>query len=222
MRSRRLITNGVRTECVEIMDRIRMIHPAAWILGAIIAICTFAFVTELSTLVMIALALSVLMLTREYSVEYYRTVKILTIMGLPYMIIVVLIGHGFSFNLPAFYHSLTEWFRVLGLSLLILCFYYFSPADRIALWMFQRSPRLALLFALSSRSIPRLTERFQLTAEAFAFRGVRMNEGTLRSRAGNLYRVLRSTLLTTLDECEEVALSYQLRSFPSQPGELKR
>ncbi len=187
-------------------------HPGVMLVAVILLTIAISFVSSLWLLVLICGALTALLLRRGFLNECWSFLKVMLVLSLPYLLLITFVGGGFRITANELQRVSLELLRIVDVGLLLLAGVYLLPSDRILLWLFSVAPRAGLVLAVAFRAVPRLRERFVTTVEAFEYRGLTLSRGNLRERTATLFRIVRSVLLTTLDECAEVVVMCELRN----------
>jgi len=110
----------------------------------------------------------------------------------------------------------------MGIRLLIVftafIFYNYTLNPDRALSFFARFfPRSALLVALTTKSIPYLSQKLQSVAEIAQCRGVNFHTGSRLTRIKNLLPLIRVLFISALEDSFNIGESIQARAYGSGP-----
>lgn len=122
-----------------------------------------------------------------------------------------------SVSLETLVYVMSMGIRLLTVYTAFILYNHAVNPDR-ALAMFARLfPRSALLVALTTKTIPYLTQKLQSAAEIAQCRGVNLHTGNFFTRAKNRLPLIRVLFISSLEDSFNIGESIQARAYGSGP-----
>jgi energy-coupling factor transport system permease protein len=122
-----------------------------------------------------------------------------------------------TLSLETLLYVMSMGIRLLTVYTAFILYNHAVNPDR-ALSMFARLfPRSALLVALTTKTIPHLTQKLQSAAEIAQCRGVNMHTGSLFKRVKNRMPLIRVLFMSSLEDSFSIGESIQARAYGSGP-----